>query len=206
MHWWADLWDNWAKIFGYDHWEWGSASDAFAAIGTVGALAVTLHIVRNDRRAKTEEQARLITGWWDADELEMPGDGQGSLATGYLIVNVHNSSTLPVTGVSAIYFLKDGYGHNLPFGGNAKVRHTTLRPHTEGVFKGSVYGHKDDIDNVALVFYDANGVHWTRNLKTQEILQTRTSKTRRHLDHYWWLIRTGGGNWGPAQRLRNVRK
>ena len=123
MHWWAELWDNWAKMFGYDHWEWGSASDAFAAIGTVGALAVTLHIVRKDRRDRAQALARGVTGWWEADEGGVPIDEDdpstiGRIATA-LTVTVRNSSAHPVTVLTASYLRRGTGGAYLSVAGTS---------------------------------------------------------------------------------------
>lgn len=209
MHWWAELWDNWAKMFGYDHWEWGSASDAFAAIGTVGALAVTLHIVRKDRRDRAQALARGVTGWWEADEGGVPIDEDdpstiGRIATA-LTVTVRNSSAHPVTVLTASY-LRRGTGGAylsvagtsgayLSVGGDPSRKNTTLRPNEETTFKGYIDGPASNILNVLLGFYDNNGVHWTRNLETQEILPTTTSPFRRKFDYWKWMIRTGAGRW-----------
>jgi hypothetical protein len=47
--------------------EWGSMSDAFAAVGTVGALVVAGWVLLRDiatrRDAQVREQAELVTGW-----------------------------------------------------------------------------------------------------------------------------------------------
>lgn len=60
MQWWADLWDDWAKTWGYSQWEWGSAADWFAALGTIGALFAALWVLRTERTRSQRENAELV--------------------------------------------------------------------------------------------------------------------------------------------------
>jgi hypothetical protein len=46
---------------------WGNAAEWFAAVGTVGALTVSLYLIWNERSLRTNQQARRMAVWaeWD---------------------------------------------------------------------------------------------------------------------------------------------
>lgn len=46
---------------------WGNAAEWFAAVGTVGALAVSLYLIWNERSLRINQQARRMAVWseWD---------------------------------------------------------------------------------------------------------------------------------------------
>ncbi|WP_127886369.1 hypothetical protein [Rathayibacter festucae] len=99
------FWDGIAQWFGYDSWDWGSAADWFAAVGTVGAfvLALILWRVEARRRSRTLADKFVVSarfmgpiGYYDESEnvLRLTEHGQN------LKIEYRNIGEVP------IYFLR----------------------------------------------------------------------------------------------------
>jgi hypothetical protein len=51
---------------------WGDVPDWFAAVGTVGALSVSLYLIWNERSLRINQQARRIAVWTEWKRTESP--------------------------------------------------------------------------------------------------------------------------------------
>lgn len=72
---WRDWWTSVARFFGYDEWVWGSAADWFAAIGTVGALALGLVLFRGEQLRRDRVDADLFVTSASIVQSESSRDG-----------------------------------------------------------------------------------------------------------------------------------
>lgn len=70
---------------------WGDVPDWFAAIGTVGALSVSLYLIWNERSLRINQQARRVAVW---AEWKRTGSPDSSPRQYYAYIN--NSSDSPV--------------------------------------------------------------------------------------------------------------
>lgn len=102
MQWWADLWDNWAKTWGYSHWEWGSAADWFAALGTIGALFAALWVIRADRTRSQRQNAELVIIRADA----AAGRKEADCVTRTVETRIHNAGGIAIPQVTV--FVRSG--------------------------------------------------------------------------------------------------
>ncbi len=92
MEWWADAWDNWAKLWGYDSWQWGTAADWVAAVGTTGALLIALWVLKREqidtKRVSADRVAISIDERW-SDSVT---DGTGN---SLLVIENRNEASFP---------------------------------------------------------------------------------------------------------------
>lgn len=131
---------------------YGNVAEWLAAIGTIGAFAIALWLLRKQGRDAISAQARLVSGWVDTMEL-----GSGALAWRFV---GHNGSTEPVYDVCAGWYdpvthektrkpeLIHG-SHLWPPGGGVRT-HGNLPPRTGAV------------PAIVVEFVDSGGRTWRR--------------------------------------------
>lgn len=93
---------------------WGTVPDWFAAVGTVGAFAIGLWLLRGEISAgeqrdrevearaedRRREQASLVALWASGDLVLEPQRAPNNRT--YTSMTVHNASSLPITDVFAV--------------------------------------------------------------------------------------------------------
>ena len=165
MQWWADLWDNWAKMGGYDVWEWGSAADWVGAIGTAGALIATVVIISSDKRRDRQKRANDLITWVAADPYGGTPQATGLMPT----VMIENTGDTPI--LSVMVWHSDGTGHWHAFGVTAKGSlHGSLPPGASDEVEIPDYKYGKH-DRIFVKFIDADNQHWTRNAATGKYLR-----------------------------------
>ena len=163
---------HWHQVLGYEV-DWGSIPAWFGSISTSGALLIAFSILRTDRTASQQEQARLIgcrltTGIVDQRTLKV---------VAYAI----NKSTLPVT--RPLFFMHRD-GELDPFVVNTKFPETLMPDEeviaTTWIVAGKSYGG-------TFRFTDANGVTWQRDCLSYELYTRKPKKWTVVRWHPVWL-------------------
>lgn len=167
MHWWVDVWDNWAKTWGYDRWEWGSAADWVAAIGTAGALWATAIIISSDKRRDQRERANQLVTWVAAD----PWGGTPQATGKKPSVLIENTGDAPILGVQVFHSDGSGYEH-LAVVESKDAKHGSLPPGASEEIDIPTYTYGKH-DRLYVVFVDANNQHWIRDAATGKYLRRK---------------------------------
>ncbi|MFE3106856.1 hypothetical protein [Kitasatospora indigofera] len=143
--------------------DWGSVPAWSSSLLTSGSLALGFYIVLRDRRKEEKAEARKLVF-----DLRPNGD--------QWIVTAHNASERPFTDLRMLT-RSVGHGHRYRF--------------TEGFLlpngQDSLSWPQADRVGRAVLFEDADGVRWVKNLVTQELLRIPNSsvKARRAFDRVW---------------------
>ena len=167
MHWWVDLWNNWAKMWGYDLWEWGNAADWVGALGTTGAFVFGFYLLDHQRRTAERSQADGFVTWF-AWTTNQDADGK---CTYEAVIRAQNATDyhVPMAWVIHEYAEKSFARHRFVVDGKDA---NGLAPRDEGVVR--IPGFSDRELPLTLVeIRDASGRFWVRNLQTGEYLGTR---------------------------------
>lgn len=143
--------------------ELGSIADWVGAIGTAGALFVTIGIVLGDRRRSRRVQAEAVTVWSSQRE-----SWAGSSSKRYLEVSVFNGSSAPLVHVYV-------FSH-LP-GGERIEEHLAYDAHgVAPVEAGATRSASIRVEHyvnesmVFLFFTERGGQRWARRLKDGELM------------------------------------
>lgn len=167
---------------------WGSVADWFAAVGTVGALLMTVFIVMSDRQARRRESADRVLG-----RIGSAGTGDAWDITFF----IYNSGTMPVTSV--VLFgpdlgiraeepedFPDAWHFEEVAPTASEMQSAWLAPRTltsdarfPGLHAGeSRYVHihqsvKPDLTEFYYAFFDGSGKMWARNAMTGRYVPRR---------------------------------
>ena len=87
----ADYWDGVAKFFGYSSWQWGTAADWVAAVGTAGAFLFGFLILRRDRRLLERSLADSFATWVEPRTISGSQERSEQLE-----VHAFNAGAMPV--------------------------------------------------------------------------------------------------------------
>jgi len=141
-------------------WPWLDAgANLFSAVGTVGAFAVAMYLLRKEHRREEhhDEQTRRsqavkVSAWIEARPLR---DGGRELA-----FHVHNASDMPIYEVSLPIPIPtgDGQPNEAEFIGLVPPGQTVQRPAPKH-WAASYFSPEP----VQLEFLDSSGQHWTRD-------------------------------------------
>lgn len=165
MQWWADLWDNWAKMWGYDVWEWGNTADWVGAIGTAGALIATVVIISSDKRRARQRRANDLITWVAADPYGGTPQATGLTPT----VMIENTGDAPVPAIHVWH--SDGSGFWAMYGLSAsEAKHGSLEAGKKVEVNVPEYNYGKH-DRLFLKFIDADNQHWTRDAMTGKYLR-----------------------------------
>ncbi len=169
MQWWSQLWDNWAKFWGYDHWEWGTAGEWLGGIGTALALLATVHVIRADRLREKRKLADSFVTWVAGDPWKNTPHATGRMP----IVVIENTGTVSVLAVHVFHF--DGSGVYVIYDGSpAGSTHGSFPAGKRNEVEVKDFGYGKH-DNIFISFVDANNVSWIRNAFSGKYIRRRPS-------------------------------
>lgn len=170
---------------------WGSLADWFAAVGTVGALILTVFIVLRDRKERHQESADRVLA-----RIGSVGDGSGWDIT----FSVFNSGTMPVTSVVLLgpdLGIREEEPEEYPNGWHFEEIAPSLNDSLPFVFDPSKvapdarfpglhagesrYIHirqsvRPDLNDFYYAFFDGRGKMWVRNARTGRYLTGRKAR------------------------------
>lgn len=150
-----DFWDSLARIFGYEHWEWGSAADWVGAIGTAGAFLFGFLIFWRDKQRQRRELADRFATWLEAGASPQPDK-----------LFAHNGAELPVVDARAFFevetgFLSLNFDYATSSGRAVKAATSTSIPLRDNEASAS---------EIYVQFTDGTSQQWIRNLRTGRYL------------------------------------
>jgi hypothetical protein len=90
------------RFFGYDTWDWGSAADWFAAVGTVAAVVVALFGFRHERVRETRRNAELVI----VRAQVVKATRENRKIVRIMMVSIHNAGSLEIPDVEV--FVRSG--------------------------------------------------------------------------------------------------
>lgn len=134
-------------------------ANLFSAIGTVGAFAVAMYLLRKEhkREERHDEEARRsqavkVSAWIEARPLVHGGRE--------LAFHVHNASAMPIYEVSLPMPIptRDGQAHEAEFIGLVPPGQTVQRPAPKE-WAVSYFSPEP----IQIEFLDSSGQHWTRD-------------------------------------------
>lgn len=165
MQWWVEFWNDWARTWGYDVWEWGNVAEWVGAIATVGALLGTAIIIAADRRRDRRRYANSVVTWVAADPY-----GGTPHATGRKpIVMIENTGTAPV--LAAFVHHVDGSGTWSKYSATSPgSKHGSLVAGEAIELEIPDYNYGKH-DRLFFKFIDADNQHWTRDATTGKYLR-----------------------------------
>lgn len=185
MQWWADLWNNWAKFWGYDRWEWGSAADWLAALGTIGAFAFGFYLLKREISEKRSQHAdALVT---EATYIRNPFTNEWSV-----MLEVENTGRYSVTGVS-LYQRDKGGPDLINFFGSHEALRWKLRP-GKSQRKTTDLDQAPDQLGLFIQFTDVTGREWFRRVDDGRYM------SRREYNRVYW------GTWFGQPDKRKIRE
>ena len=164
MRWWAELWNDVAKYFGYAEWNWGSAAEWFGAIGTVGALFLGFALLMRElSQAKRRDADSLVT-FWQSKSLAPDGRPQGDMT-------FHHAGTSPVFFPTIV---APPHEDGTPILGYFKNKGDAVHPGDHGTVRVT-FDNMDDLWAARISFYDGRGRHWLRGLSGGGYIRERRS-------------------------------
>lgn len=160
---WADLSKWWATI------DWGTAPDWFAAIGTVGTLAITIAIVLADRLRTRRADADAFSTWYVHRFRSLP---KHDLQEVTLIVSAHNGGSRPIP-VALVRSPKNKPDYMDEF---LQSEEDAIRPIQVGETVSidiPLSSGNTDRDDIIVVFLDGRGKSWFRRLVSGRYVSKR---------------------------------
>lgn len=148
----------------------GSIADWFAAVGTVGAFAVTIWIILHDRGERRRAQADAFVTYTQVSGTHaVPGKAPWTIR-----LYSHNTSSQPIpyTELRSVPGAEEFQMQTLKIG---KKGHLAIAP---GESIKTEIGFEHDPRNVQLVLYfkDSAGRTWAREVRSNEYLSMSTRK------------------------------
>ena len=130
---------------------WGDAPGWFAAVGTVGALGISLYLIWNERNLRVNQQARRVAVW---AEWKRTGRPDSNPRQYYAYIN--NSSDSPVF-VELMSVCKTSTGSPLE-----EVIMGVVAPHDIADYglRESLFSPDDDPPYIKMTFRDIDRVRW----------------------------------------------
>ncbi|MDR6168765.1 hypothetical protein QE367_002969 [Microbacterium paludicola] len=186
VHWWRDVWDGWAAVWGYERWEWGTAADWVGALGTIAAFFLGFHLLRRESNEKRQQHADALLS--DAKFVHDNTSGKWQLR-----LEAENTGDFPV---SDLVVCQKGRGgpDELKYLGWSKDGRWKLKP---GERSAIVIDFDDRPEKLRpyLEFKDIRGREWRRALVSDGYISQR-----RFYRTYW-------GTWlGKPNKARIRRK
>ncbi|MFD6817727.1 hypothetical protein ACFWCH_12470 [Microbacterium sp. NPDC060132] len=170
---WADLWDNWAKMWGYEVWDWGNTADWIGALGTSGAFAFGFYLLNLQRKTAERAKADGFVTWfaWEAKK------GDDNKYTYDAVIRAHNATDyhVPMVWVLNEYAEKAFRRKRFVVDENEV---NGLAPGEEGVARLAGYT-SDELPLTLIEITDAEGRQWVRNLQTGTYLKEKEAKAYR---------------------------
>lgn len=167
MYSWADLWDNWAKMWGYDVWEWGNTADWVGALGTSGAFLFGFYLLNHQRKNAERAQADGFVTWFAWEAKKQP-DGS------YLydaVINAQNATDYHIPMVWVLNEIGDKSYRRKRFMVDGKEKNG-VAPKEVGTVRLAGYG-ESELPLTLIEIKDASGRFWVRNLQTGEYLKKK---------------------------------
>jgi hypothetical protein len=130
---------------------WGDAPGWFAAVGTVGALGISLYLIWNERNLRVNQQARRVAVW---AEWKRTGRPDSNPRQYYAYIN--NSSDSPVF-VELMSACKTSTGNPLE-----EVIMGVVAPHDIADYglRESLFSPDSDPPYIKMTFRDIDRVRW----------------------------------------------
>ena len=181
-----DLFDNWAKTFGYDYWQWGSFSELLGALGTIGAFLFGFWLLSREIDEKRRRHAdAFITHFI---YVRHPFNDEWKR-----YIEAHNSGTHAVTEVTVFERGKAGPDMIGVMGERDGLR-MKFAPRFEGRLTIDLDGPPDD-KKLFIEFTDIAGRTWRRSV------DSGTYISRRRYNWTYW------GTWfGTEPNKAKIRK
>lgn len=181
-----EFFDNWAKMFGYDYWQWGSFSELLGALGTIGAFLFGFWLLRReiDEKRRTHADA-FITNF---TYVRHPFDDEWKLH-----IEAQNSGTHAVTEVSI--FERGEVGPDLiGVMGERDGLRMKFAPRFQGRLTIDLDGPPDE-KKMFIEFVDVAGRTWRRSVDSGAYIP------RRRYNRIYW------GTWfGMEPDKAKIRK
>lgn len=153
----------------------GSVADWFAALGTIGAVGLSLYLLRREQLERRGAEARLVTIKRRLVHYGDPSEEDSvALEESNVVFSVYNNGSRPIFDLYVNELIRDGFTEI----DDPQFTMSELGPGERGEHESDFPMRRDNAEYLAR-FLDADGRSWFRSLDRQKGLSS---------EEYWMRI------------------